>query len=410
MEEIRKRELEKEQERDDLLKQNRCQEGDVYFLSPNKKVSDENNDDRNHFCLELSPEADAKNVMVSTSSITSAITFNSAQYDEMKARNHELEKEIASFKAEKKMLETLNKMLEKNSSKSQQKYDQDRSRLEKEKEQLIIEKTRLEVKLDLSEEPDLNNMKDFQDMMKLRVDGLHDAFGNLRSDQSKKQTDSEYGARLKEMERTNNSLQSSLKGKDATLKSQEVSHEKALAAVQAELEANKAMRAELDARIHEVNQDKEAALVRAEDGSKEVAELMIELANKNEREEELKAQLNGYDHQAEGRNAELEAEVEELCQQNENLEKEMAATRVKLHESEQENVDLETKMELLLSKYQDCMDQIRALEIQFDQSRNESEDLKNAKAEVRAHNYFTCMESLSPQQLDSCSHLSILIA
>jgi len=150
----------------------------------------------------------------------------STQYDEMKARNHELEKEHASFKAENEMLETLNNMLEKYSSKSQQKSDQDRLRLEKEKEKLIIEKTTL-------------------------------LEGNFRSDQSKKQTDTE-------------------------------------------------------------------------DVSKEVAELMIALANKDEREEELKAQLNGYDHQAAGRNAELETEVEELCQQNKNLEKEMAAAGLNL--------------------------------------------------------------------------------
>lgn len=89
--EIRRMELQKEKERDERLRQERRQEGEVYFLSPSSKQQPS-----------ACASACEKNTCES-SSIHSGITLNSTHFEELQLRLHEKDKENASLKAEKNM-------------------------------------------------------------------------------------------------------------------------------------------------------------------------------------------------------------------------------------------------------------------------------------------------------------------
>ena len=396
---VRKMELQQEKERDERLKQKRLQEGDVFFLSPGdgsaKKKSLES---KNQFCLQLSPEARLPidntgfRPMSRASSVSSGITLNSAQVEEMQLRLHESEtkfheseKECASLKAENKVMNTyLDKM--------QEKFDDATAKWEIKSQKYIIENAKMQGKLQSLESPELRNHKDWQ-AMESRVEGMSQELGDFRSEQSNKHLDSEHGMRLQEMEREIVRLRQSLVEKETRIKSQAEMHENKLAAAKKDLEQHKAMTIQLDECVNKLKEEKDVAMAGVH---KQREETKSSLAEKDRREKELELKLGSFDQNASFRIHELEKQVVDiqrtLAQSEEKrleLENEIALTEDTMEKSEERNVELETKRVELLDQNQAFKEEISMLDLELEKYKTELQKLTNKVIKIESEVSYT---------------------
>lgn len=407
---IRKMELQKEKERDERLKQKRCLEGDVSFLSPGPGSAKKNVDsDANQFCLQLSPagrlpvERTITSIrpMSRASSVNSGITLNSTQLEEMHARLHELDKENASLRAE-------NKMMDLNLSKVQQRYDDDTAKWDVKNQKLIIENAKLHGKLQYYLVP-ANDSEKWK-AMDLKVEELNQELGEFRTERSKKQIDSAHGARFNDMDRQVARLQQSLAEKDAQIKTQAQMHEHALASVKKEMEEHAAMKIEVDKCKRKLQEEKDAALDEVDNVQKQLENTRVALSQQNQREKELQLRLGSIDQGASERNNELEAEVVELCEVNEcnekrirdldkqvmdtqqaltesgekcvEIENEIVLTKEKLNDSEGRNAKLESEMVKLIDENAACKREISILNAKLEKYENEIMKITNKMNEI----------------------------
>ena len=236
-------------QRDERLNQQRRQEGDVFFLSPNskKKTTRKENTsitcrDQNQFCLELSPEVKIpSDALVRAGSVASSITHTSSHFDELKVRcrehessisslskeNTTLSKENASFKME-------NTMLKKNLTKSEHQLE----KVGSEKNRLMVEKAKLDIKVDSYEN---SEWKESNQKLFSRMQELEENVGKYKSDRSNSQT----RAYMEDLQEENDRLRKANGQLNAKMKLQGSEYESALAVAKDATEATIASTAQL---------------------------------------------------------------------------------------------------------------------------------------------------------------------
>ena len=236
-------------QRDERLNQQRRQEGDVFFLSPNskKKTTRKENTsstcrDQNQFCLELSPEVKIpSDALVRSGSVASSITHTSSHFDELKVRcrehestisslskeNTNLSKENASFKME-------NTMLKKNLTKSEHQLE----KVGSEKNRLMVEKAKLDIKVDSYEN---SEWKESNQKLFSRMQELEENVGKYKSDRSNSQT----RAYMEDLQEENDRLRKANEQLNAKMKLQGSEYESALAVAKDATEATIASTAQL---------------------------------------------------------------------------------------------------------------------------------------------------------------------
>lgn len=358
--EIRQLELQKEKMRDERLKQQEGASGEVFFLSPKRKNQQAND---NQFCLQLSPDVDCKRPMSRASSVNSALTFNSTKFEELQARVHALDKENASLRVE-------NKMLESNHVKLQQKFDDEIAKRDTKNQKLLIENAKLQENIKFHGVPVLKDHEEWKNM-ETKLMGIQETLGEFKSERSLKQLDYEYALKIQDLNRTIDTLQTSLKDKEAKLEGEKHYHQEALKKVQEEAEQHKNMSGNVQECIKKLEEEKEELLKQSDQSKKDLEAAMESIREANQQKEDLEAQLGSVDQNAAMRQNELEKELEEICLVNESHEKkildlenalretkdketasqdEIARIRDKLEESMVANGDLESRLAVLLDE------------------------------------------------------------
>ena len=407
--ENRKRELRMEKERDARLNQQRRQEGDVAFLSPNcGNASAKDDTSQNKLCLEMSPDANfpADRAMVRTSSVSSPITYTSSHFDELKTHCHEVEKVNASLRTENTMLHTENTMLNKTLAKAEQSLE----KIGFEKERLIIEKSKLEGQANAFLNPEWN--KGSKDMI-CRVEELEENVGKFNSTR----TESEARARLEELEREIHRFRKALGEKDGEIKKQLAENEASIATAKKGADEVASLKSQLDARNSDLSraeecnreleithQKKDADLVALLKDQLDVKTSDLARAEECNREHEIARQNEQKEREAESKSlvpieklSHLEAEIEELCEQHEvdertieGLRSEIASVKdalsasqeeiklaeEKLNGSTEKNIELVTKINRLTQENQSYKDEIEALRGELEKYVQECSDLK----------------------------------
>lgn len=323
--EIRRLELQKERERDERLRLQRCQDGEVYFLSPTRKKH--------------SSESNLKHRSES-SSTHSGITINSSNLEELQVQLHDKDKENASLRAEKRMLES-------NLEKLQQKYDENFAKWEIDKQKLIVENAKLQGKLHAFHSPVLTDLKDFKNL-EYRVQEMSQKLGEFNSERSKNRVDYEHGVRLEEMEQQITKLQSTLEKKEEEIKALTKEHQEALSAAMDKLKQYESNKVTLNDRVRKLEIEKNEALLRAHEAQTELEKINAIMLEKERVEEELRLQLSSVrDDGFERRNSEQEDEIRELCELTESQEREICRLQTEMESLEKQVSSLNDEKSML---------------------------------------------------------------
>lgn len=366
-EEIRQLELRKEKERDERLRLQRCQDGDVYFLSPaGKKHSSDSNETRR-----------------SEVSSHSGLSVNTSNLEELQLQLHDKDKENASLRAEKRMLET-------NLEKLQQKYDENFAKWEIDKQTLIVENAKLQGKLHAFQSPVLTDLKDFKNL-EYRVQEMSQKLGEFNSERSKNRMDYEYAVRLEEMERQTTKLQKALEKKEGEVKSLTREHEEALSAAMDRLKQYESNKVTLNDCIRKLEIEKNEALLRARDAQSEVEKIKRTMLEKERMEQELQLQLSRARDNGIEQNSEQEDEIRELCELNESQEKElcrlqteMESLREQLYALREEKSVLERETSRAITTSNEYEETNHALKSQIDILKRESSTREREIASLKS--------------------------